>query len=554
MIRRHSRTAIAALALGALALGACGDNGTQPEPTPLGIPANVQASTTGPTSVEVTWGSVTGAESYVVQRAPGSGGTFETVGMPASTSFDEDGLDAASAYRYRVAAKKGTETSSYSGEVAITTGDKPRLTITTDITADRTFHADTVYVLGNFIHVADGATLTVEAGTRIEGQPQSALFILRGAKLNAVGTADAPIVLTSASPVGQRQPGDWGGLLFIGNGIINRAAPVLVEGTGTNSSNYTIDYGGGTDNTDSSGHLEYVRVEFAGYGPAPDAELNAFTFAAVGAGTEMHYLQAVAGLDDSYEFWGGAADLDHIVSYESGDDHFDMAEGYQGHIQYAIALQSTIIPPRAGAGNTSNDPEGIENDGCHGSNCLNGEASQPFTIPVIANFTLVGTGPGVVPAGGGFGMMLRRGTGGFYINGVVARWPNAAIAIRDSSTNERIQAGLFGISNLVLTDNATTFESGDARFTVDETTNHIDTASGDAASLFAAMPTATSSTTAGDFDWTPASGSLAESGGLETFTGELANHAGPVTGTAFRGAVDPAGPKWWQGWTYYARN
>ena len=54
----------------------------------------------------------------------------------------------------------------------------------------------------------------------------SSLFILRGAKINAVGTADAPIVFTSSRAVGQRQPGDWGGLIIIGNAKINRSGTV----------------------------------------------------------------------------------------------------------------------------------------------------------------------------------------------------------------------------------------------------------------------------------------------------------------------------------------
>ena len=34
-------------------------------------------------------------------------------------------------------------------------------------------------------------------------------------------------------------------------------------------------------------------------------------------------------------------------------------------------------------------------------------------------------------ASGGHGMMLRRGTGGYYVNGVVARWPADGVSLRD---------------------------------------------------------------------------------------------------------------------------
>jgi hypothetical protein len=62
-------------------------------------------------------------------------------------------------------------------------------------------------------------------------------------------------------------------------------------------------------------------------------------------------------------------------------------------------------------------------------------------------------------------------------------------------------------------------------------------------------------TGAASFDWTPQAGSLAASGGLATFTGNLATAAGTyVTGTAFRGAAAPGGAKWWSGWTVYYTN
>jgi hypothetical protein len=159
--------------------------------------------------------------------------------------------------------------------------------------------------------------------------------------------------------VNSRKPGDWGGLVIIGNGIINRTGTVELEGTGTPEQNYTVTYHGGSDNDDNSGTLQYVRVEFAGFGVAPDQELNSFTFAAVGRGTTIDHLQSLAGLDDSFEWFGGAVDGKFLVSYESGDDHFDAAEGYVGRNQYLIGFQSTVLEQRAGAGQLSRDPQGF---------------------------------------------------------------------------------------------------------------------------------------------------------------------------------------------------
>ncbi len=441
--------------------------------------------------------------------------------------------------------------------------DKPlgAAVIDRDITQDRTLHADTVYTLRGFVKVANGATLTIEPGTTIMGDFEtvgSSLFVLRGAKIVAQGTQEKPIVFTSSRPKGQRQPGDWGGLILVGNGIINRGQPVILEGTGTGPDNPAVDYSGGTDNTDNSGILRYVRIEWAGYATAPDAELNSLTLAAVGSGTRIEYVQVLAGLDDSFEWFGGAVDGRYLISYESGDDHFDASEGYVGRNQFLIGYQSRRLVPRPAAGNPSNDPQGIENDGCAGANCLDGQNSRPYTVPIFANFTLVGMGPDVEFGAGGIGMMLRRGTGGYYVNGIVARWPRAAISLRDQTTLDRIAAGDLLLRHILLAENAAIFQpqtGSTVQGTVDlGPPNNLEVHENSASSLFAALPVNPS--TANDFDWTPRSNSPARTGGLSSFSGDpqLAAKAGAfVVPTSYRGAAAPNGPRWWEGWTNYER-
>ena len=556
-------------ALGALLVAvfaACDDDPTDPGEDTLATPANVQAAAQSPTSVLVTWTAVTGAQSYVVERAEGTtGGTFAQVGTPATNSYTDNAVTAGTDYRYRVTARAGTVTSAPSADALVETpgGGPGALTIDADITANRTFHRDTVYTLKGFIKVVAPATLTIQAGTKIVGDFNtlgSSLFVLRGAKIMAVGTAAEPIVFTSSRAEGERQAGDWGGLIIVGNGIINKAGTVNIEGTGTSAENPTINYGGGTDDNDSSGELRYVRVEFAGFGPAQNQELNSFTFAAVGRGTVMSHLQALYGLDDAFEWFGGAADAKYLVSYDTGDDHFDMSEGFKGRLQYLIAYQSSAqLNIRPTAGNTSSDPVGIENDGCDGTGCTNGQSSTPYTTPLVANFTLVGTGTGSWVDGtssGGYGMVLRRGTAGSYINGLVARWPRGAIALRDAaSTGVRITSGELVLSNILVADNAAVFQAG--QLTVDAGANAIIEAQGaTTAGLFAALPAQPPADETG-LDFTPSATSPASAGGLALFTGALATKAGTfVAGTAFRGAAPATGAdaRWWQGWTNYARN
>ena len=155
-------------------------------------------------------------------------------------------------------------------------------------------------------------------------------------------------------------------------------------------------------------------------------------------------------------------------------------------------------------------------------------------------------------------MMLRRGTGGYYVNTVVARWPRAAVSLRDQSTLARLAAGDLELKNLYLADNGPTFEAASGttvQGTADLAANGIEVAAAGttAASLFTALPA--TPTTEASLDWTPATGSAIRTGGLAAFTGAISTKAAAfVTPTAYRGAADPAGTKWWQGWTAYARN
>jgi hypothetical protein len=577
--------ALAAMTVGFALVTACSsDNPTAPTPDPI---VGVSAVAKSTTSTTIAFTSNAGDASYDIERAEGTTGAFAnvtTVTAPptsATVTYTDASLKPNTLYRYHVIATRGGVKSAPSGEATVTTLNfgNAAATINTDITASRTLYADTAYTLSGFIHVANGATLTIQPGTIIKGDFNvlgSSLLILKGAKINAVGTASAPIVFTSSRPVGQRQPGDWGGLLLIGNALNNRSGSVAVEGSGTDlgapvpGKNYAVIYNGGTVPTDNSGTLSYVRVEFGGFAPVQDQEFNSFTFCAIGSGTRASYLESLDGLDDSYEFFGGGFDIDHLVAFETADDHFDMSEGWSGRMQYLIGINTKQLTPRTGAGNYSVDVEGIENDGCNGSGCDLGHNSTPFTIPLVANFTLIGCGQAsCMGVSGGHGLMLRRGTGGYYVNGVVARWTSDGVSLRDSATFARagntatpsatadlqLRNILFAETNGKVFQtpmNAATNPQAD----MDLAANNLTLSGVTAASLFTAIPAvgATPASIA-DFDFSPAAGSPIATGGLSTFAGSIQAKAGTfVTPTAYLGAVAPNGTKWWTGWTSYARN
>ncbi|HEX9565202.1 MAG TPA: fibronectin type III domain-containing protein [Gemmatimonadaceae bacterium] len=576
------RLTAGALTLALFALGACGDDPVDPPDVP-DPPLGLQVTPLSTTGLQIRFNGRAADDDYTIERAEASGGTFTTVttiDAPATDGqlmYDDTVLEIETAYKYRVKANRGGQSSNYTSEITGTTNPPGLFTrsVTGDITTNTTWYRDTVYTLSGFIHVGNGATLTIESGTRIVGDFNtlgSSLFVLRGAKIMAIGTADLPIVFTSSQAAGTRQAGDWGGLILVGNAVDNRTGvEVEIEGTNTDAgttpgTNYRIVYNGGTTNTDNSGELRYVRVEFAGYAPSVNNELNSFSFAAVGSGTRLSYLEALAGLDDSFEFWGGAVDGTYLVSYEAGDDHFDMSEGYHGRLQYLIALQSFRLTPRTGAGSPSSDPQGIENDGCDGAGCTNGRNTVPYTTPVVANFTLVGTNDAATSgSSGGYGMMLRRGTGGYYVNGVVARWPRGSISLRDAETFLRAANAAtpdmattdLAVSNILMLESPLAFQAGAGQNAFDLGGNALVLdAAATVSDIFTAFPASiTAATTEAEFDWTPKAASAAASGGLAAFTGKLATAAGSVvTGASFRGAVNPAGPKWFQSWTYYRQN
>ena len=129
-----------------------------------------------------------------MQRATGTSTTFETVGTSATTAFDDSGLSPETQYSYKVASVAGTTTSDFSTTATVTTPIAPVATqeVNADITTNTLWTSDKVYILKGFIHVANGATLTIQPGTKIVGDFNtvgSSLFVLRGSRINAQGTA-----------------------------------------------------------------------------------------------------------------------------------------------------------------------------------------------------------------------------------------------------------------------------------------------------------------------------------------------------------------------------
>jgi hypothetical protein len=563
MTPRPHKLSVLALTLLVGAFTACGKDSGGTGPQPLSPPTGVSTSQLSLTAIRVSWSAVTGASNYFLERASASNpGVFTQLGggLLGATSFDDNGVSAGVAYSYRVAAVAGSDTSAFSGVSTFTTGLQQAV-INADIIASRTLFSDTVYVLSGFIKVKNGAVLTILPGTKIVGDTNvtgSSLWILRGSRIEANGTLAQPIVFTSQRSPGNRKPGDWGGIIIIGNGIINRTgATILTEG---GAAGVAENYAGGSDNNDNSGVLRYARIEFAGYDISNGAgqELNALSSYAVGRGTTYEYIQTMAGLDDSFEYWGGAVDGRYLVSYESGDDHFDWSEGYLGRNQFVVAFQSQRLVPRPGAGVFSSDPRGFEGDGCDpgvsGCTVSATGTSTPYSNPVYANFTFIGPGQLAGIPNDGNGGTWRRGTAGYFANGIMARWKGIAINVRDAWTDSLlVNYDSLNITNVLLTQNGFNYDTTGAGFgqaAAFASDNHLTFASNVAADTLLGV-----SLNPSGLDWTPKAGSPATTGATTVPAAKVGGFfAGSWANTTYLGAADPSGVKWWQGWTSYAIN
>jgi hypothetical protein len=292
--------------------------------------------------------------------------------------------------------------------------DKPVIVVTGEVLGVESWTSNFYYVLRGAVFVREGAILNIQAGTTIIGESGSlgTLVVDRGGKLMAVGTREQPIVFTSDQPIGARNRGDWGGL------IINGRAPVnLAGGLGTGEGDTGV-YGG-DDPNDSSGILQYVRVEFSGVEFSPDNELNGIAFQGVGRGTVVDYVQAHGSRDDGLEWFGGTVDAKHLVVSNAADDSVDWTFGWTGRVQFVAVTQR---------GDDADN--GIEADGNEFSN-----NATPISNPQFYNVTLCGDPDTVEGGEGPRAIIFRRGTAFTFRNFLITGFKSTGIQIEVALTN-----------------------------------------------------------------------------------------------------------------------
>jgi hypothetical protein len=304
--------------------------------------------------------------------------------------------------------------------------------VTGEITEDTTWSCDKI--LGDLVTVSNNAVLTVDPGVVVRGKTGSALIVAQGSRLEAEGTAEAPIVFTSAEEAGARARGDWGGIVLLGNAATNlEGGTGLAEGLEKNSA-----FGGGADPDlgYSCGTLKYLRVEFAGFELTTDNELNGIGLYACGSGTVVDYVQVHMGDDDGLEAFGGNWTGTHIVVSGAADDALDLDAGFTGKLQWVLVQQDPVVG----------------NYGFEWSNQSVKFDSEPRTSPTIANATLIGTGAANDTKSGG--IKLKEGVAAAIHNSIVTNFYLAQVELTEQETELVADAGDISLTNVLFFNNS----------------------------------------------------------------------------------------------------
>lgn len=230
---------------------------------------------------------------------------------------------------------------------------------------DLTLDANVIYQLEGSFSVEPGATLTIPAGTVIianadNGQEtETYIVVKKGAQINIQGTEDDPVIMTSTN----QNPGDWGGLILLGDATTTEGVDAIAEVGG-------FVYGGSND-TDTSGSISYLVINYAGAQINAESQYNGLTLYAVGSETTIENVAILNGTDDGVEFFGGTVSASNFYLENNEDDAVDWTEGWNG------TLTNTYVSHTIAGFSTA-----IEADGINGN-------------PQIVNFTAIATEPGI---------------------------------------------------------------------------------------------------------------------------------------------------------------
>ncbi len=371
--------------LSILFIQGCDDENFKPAPSVTLDASSGAAVPGGSVTINATVNSPNGGDLLLVYVA---GAEVESYDMAGAADFEQ-------AFTYNVPSNavigstiivsfQAMDVQAYPSAIAnytLTVGD-PVVTLTGTL-ATQTLEAGQPYLIKGQTFIPTGVTLTIPAGTVIKGDKatKAVLVVQPGGKLIANGTANSPVVFTSAQAVGERDRGDWGGIVMLGDAWVNQTALPAIEGI-TPSQNYGNITSPATNEAQNAGTLQFVRIEYAGIELTPNNETNSLTMGGVGSGTVIDHVQVSFGGDDGFEWFGGSVNAKYLVSHSTWDDDFDTDFGYAGNVQFALAVRNPFFADQSGSNSFESDNQANANDTPQGS--------AGYTRAVFSNVTVLG--------------------------------------------------------------------------------------------------------------------------------------------------------------------
>ena len=338
-----------------------------------------------------------------------------------------------------------------------------------NLTTDLRLTSGVAHNLIGALLVKDGATLTIDAGTRINalaGGTDVYILVEKGGKIIADGSADAPIVFTSNAT--NPQSGDWGGIILNGKAPLSRQTGS--ESNSASEVNTSILYGGNVAD-DNSGILDYVKIEYSGARIDDEAEHNGLTLNGVGSGTVISNIAILNGDDDGIEFFGGTVNATNILVVNAKDDMFDFTQGYVGTCTNLYGVREN------GYTAVTSDPRGIEADGNLDGNTPTDINQSVFTIDKV---TIINNANGVDMSDG---IKIRRGATATITNAYLSLGAGATysdvVDLQDSKGDATDATTINGLANtanaLDITDIKNTTSGGATVTLAAATTGGADT-------------------------------------------------------------------------------
>lgn len=267
------------------------------------------------------------------------------------------------------------------------------------ITGTTELNASLVYLLQGTTLVKSGGKLIIPAGTIIISETGTDKYIAveQGGKIEINGTNEKPVVMKSAGS----NPGDWGGLLLCGEAITTEGVDAIAEVGG-------LIYGG-TNNSDSSGSIDYLVIRGAGAQINSESQYNGLTLYAVGSGTSISNVAVIDGADDGIEFFGGSVSATNLYFENNEDDSVDWTEGWSGTITNTYIL----------------------NNGASFSTALEGDGDN--NNPSFVNLTAINTSS----PGSGIALQFKKQSGGTFTNILLSDY-GANIDMKDGGPLDNI--------------------------------------------------------------------------------------------------------------------